>query len=62
MKLITIDDLDLSVRAYNSLKLSGINTLKQIKNLTDEDIRALKSINRKAFAEIKKMAGSDVSA
>lgn len=48
-----IDDLDLSVRAYNSLKKAGIITLQAIQALSDEEIKALKYMNRKVFTEIK---------
>lgn len=52
---IAIDELDLSVRAYNSLKRAGVTNLEQIKKLSDGDIRALKYMNRKVFDEIKKL-------
>lgn len=55
MKPVTIDDLDISVRAYNSLIRAGITTLQQIKQLSDDDIRNLKYMNRKVFAEIKQL-------
>lgn len=53
-QVTTIDDLyKLSVRAYNSLKRSDITTLEQIGNLSDEEIKNLRFMNRRLFAEIK---------
>ncbi|MDY0276543.1 MAG: DNA-directed RNA polymerase subunit alpha [Acholeplasma sp.] len=50
---MSIDKLDLTVRLYNSLKRSGIYTVAQIVNETEEDIMRLRSLGRKSFKELK---------
>ncbi|VEU80117.1 DNA-directed RNA polymerase subunit alpha [Haploplasma axanthum] len=50
---MSIDKLDLTVRLYNSLKRSGIYTVAQIVNETEEDIMRLRSLGRKSFRELK---------
>lgn len=50
---LTIDELNVSVRAYNSLSRAGLTTLAQIQALSNDEIRALKYMNLKLFAEIK---------
>lgn len=48
-----IEQLDLSVRLFNSLKRSGIYTVAQIIRLTEEDVMRLRSLGRKSFKELK---------
>lgn len=50
---MSIDKLDLTVRLYNSLKRSGIYTVAQIVNQSEEDIMRLRSLGRKSFKELK---------
>lgn len=50
---MSIDKLDLTVRLYNSLKRSGIYTVGQIVEQTEEDIMRLRSLGRKSFKELK---------
>lgn len=50
---MSIDKLDLTVRLYNSLKRSGIYTVAQIVNESEEDIMRLRSLGRKSFKELK---------
>lgn len=49
---MTIDDLDLSVRAYNCLKRAGINTLSDLVNKTEEDMMKVRNLGKKAFDEV----------
>lgn len=48
-----IEQLDLSVRLFNSLKRSGIYTVAQITKLTEEDVMRFRSLGRKSFKELK---------
>ncbi len=48
----TIEQMDLSVRAYNCLKRKGINFLSDLMPLTAEDLMKLPSMGRKAVDEI----------
>ena len=48
-----IEQLDLSVRLFNSLKRSGIYTVAQIIRLTEEDVMRFRSLGRKSFKELK---------
>ena len=50
--LTTIDELDLSVRAYNCLKRAGINTVADIINLPKEDWFKVRNLGKKALLEI----------
>ena len=49
----TIDDLDLSIRSYNSLKQAGVTTIEQLRKMSDEDLRKVRNLGEKSFAEIK---------
>jgi DNA-directed RNA polymerase subunit alpha len=49
---LTIEDLDLSVRSFNSLKRNGINTIHDLTNKSEEDIRKLRNLGQKSLKEI----------
>ena len=49
---ISIDDLDLTVRAYNALKQSGINTTAELIELTKSQLEKIKNLGRKSVTEI----------
>ena len=51
---LSVDELDISVRALNSLKKYGIHTLGDLVKLTEEELKETKNIGRKALREIKK--------
>lgn len=42
-----IDDLDLSVRTYNTLLRAGITSVEKIREMTDEDLKSVKNAIRK---------------
>lgn len=48
-----IEELGLSVRAYNSLKRAGVVTVGQLKKMKDEEIRNCRNMGSAAFEEIK---------
>ncbi len=49
---IPIEDLDLTVRAYNALRLSGILTTQEIIDKTKAEIAKIKNLGRKSVNEI----------
>lgn len=49
----TIESLDLSVRSFNVLKRAGINTIEQLRRMSDEDFYKIKNLGRKSLDEIK---------
>jgi len=49
----SIEELDFSVRSYNCLKKSNINTFGEIVNKTEEEIMSIKKLGKKSFEEIK---------
>ncbi|MBP5281598.1 MAG: AAA family ATPase [Lachnospiraceae bacterium] len=48
-----IDDLELSVRAYNCLKRAGYHTVEELLKLTDEDYDKIRNLGVKSRQEIK---------
>ena len=48
-----IDEMELSVRAYNCLRRAGIYTVGDLRNMTDEDLRKVRNLGRKCFIEVK---------
>jgi len=58
MLSILIDDVDLSVRAYNGLRRAGIHTLGDIANLTEDELRAIRNIGGRTLSEIKDLLNS----
>ncbi len=48
----SIEDLNLSVRAYNCLKRSGLMTVGQILEKSDEELLALRNFGEKSFYEL----------
>ncbi len=50
---LSIEELDISQRAMNSLKRMGITTIGDLVQMTEEELKSTKNIGRKALAEIK---------
>jgi DNA-directed RNA polymerase subunit alpha len=48
-----IEDLDLSVRAYNCLKRSGITKVGQILEMSEDDLLAVRNFGRKSLDELR---------
>lgn len=48
----TIEELDLTLRTYNCLSLSGIKTLKGLSRCSENDLLMLPNLGRKALTEI----------
>jgi len=51
----SIEELELSVRAYNCLKNANIKTLAELCSKTDTDMLKTKNFGRKSLEEIKKV-------
>ena len=49
---MTIEELDLSVRSFNCLKRAGINTVEDLTNRTEEDMRRVRNLGRKSLEEV----------
>lgn len=49
---ITLEDLDLSVRAYNCLKRGGFSTLKQLVNADPERVARVRNLGKKSYEEV----------
>lgn len=49
---LTIDELDLSVRSYNCLKRSGINTIGQLRQMTRKELEEVRNLSKKSMEEI----------
>lgn len=48
-----IDELELSTRAYNSLKRQEIDTVEKLQAMTDEQLRLVRNLGEKCFKEVK---------
>ena len=49
---MNIDELELSVRSYNCLKRTGINTVEELCNRTPEDMMKVRNLGRKSLEEV----------
>jgi DNA-directed RNA polymerase subunit alpha len=49
---MNIDELELSVRAYNCLKRAGINTVEELVNKTPDDMMKVRNLGRKSLEEV----------
>ena len=50
--VMSIDELELSVRSYNCLKRAGINTVEELTNKTSEDMMKVRNLGRKSLEEV----------
>ena len=50
---MTIEELDLSVRAYNCLKRAGINTVAELVQRNQEDMMKVRNLGRKSLEEVQ---------
>lgn len=48
-----IDELDLSVRAYNCLFRAGVDTVEKLRELSDDDLFRIRNISQKNIEEIR---------
>lgn len=52
LKSVGIDEMDLSVRAYNCLKRAGVNTLEDLQKINQKDLMKVRNMGRKSLEEI----------
>ena len=50
--VMSIDELELSVRSYNCLKRAGINTVQELCDKTPEDMMKVRNLGRKSLEEV----------
>jgi len=50
---MTIEELDLSVRAYNCLKRAGINNVSELVTKNQEDMMKVRNLGRKSLEEVE---------
>ncbi len=50
---MTTEELDLSVRSFNCLKRSGINTVEELCNKTLKDMMKVRNLGRKSLEEVR---------
>ena len=50
--VMTIEELDLSVRSFNCLKRAQINTVEDLTNRTEEDMMKVRNLGRKSLDEV----------
>ena len=49
---MTIEELDLSVRAYNCLKRAGINTVEDLVSKSEDEMMKVRNLGRKSLEEV----------
>jgi len=50
--VMSMEDMDLSVRSYNCLKRAGINTVEDLIKKTEDDMLKVKNLGRKSLDEV----------
>ena len=50
--VMSVEDMDLSVRSYNCLKRAGINTVEDLIKKSEEDMLKVKNLGRKSLDEV----------
>lgn len=50
---LTLEELDLSLRAFNCLKRAGINTVGEIVAVPEDELSKIKNFGKKSFLEVK---------
>lgn len=56
-KPISLDDLELSVRARNCLRRHGVTTVEELKNMSDEELHRVRNLGQRCIDEIKEKLG-----
>lgn len=51
--ILSLDDLNLSLRSFNCLKYAGIDTIEKLINTSENDFLKIKNLGRKGLWEIK---------
>lgn len=50
--VMSIDELELSVRSYNCLKRAGINTVQELTNKTPDEMMKVRNLGKKSLEEV----------
>ena len=50
---MTIEELDLSVRAFNCLKRAGINTVSELVQKNQEEMMKVRNLGKKSLEEVE---------
>lgn len=53
MKHTPIEQLDLNVRTYNCLKRAGINSIEEVKSMSEEDLNNIRNLKRNGLRDIQ---------
>lgn len=51
--VMTVEELDFSVRSYNCLKRANINTVEELIQKTEEDMMKVRNLGKKSLEEVK---------
>lgn len=49
---VPIEELNLNIRAYNTLRMSGIKTVEQLRKMTIEELGKIDNMKREYIEEI----------
>ena len=49
-----IEELELCARAYNCLKRAGMNSIEQLRAMSDDELRRVRNLGQKSFEDVKK--------
>ena len=52
LMVMSVEEMDLSVRSYNCLKRAGINTVEDLIKKTEDDMLKVKNLGRKSLDEV----------
>jgi DNA-directed RNA polymerase alpha subunit len=52
-----LEDLDLTVRAYNCLRLHGVRTVEELQKMSDEELHSVRNFNQKCIDEVREKLG-----
>ena len=50
--MLTLEELDLSIRSYNCLKRAGINTVSDLVSKTFDDMMKVRNLGRRSLDEV----------
>lgn len=61
LREVPLEDLELSVRAYNALKRTGFSNLKELAGITSDELKHVRNLGRKQAEEIlEKLAQREI--
>lgn len=56
LRKLHLDELDLSVRSYTTLRRAGVDCVEDLMDCSIEDLKRIKNLGRKSLAKIKAIA------